>query len=107
MRAQSYSPFRLLVLVVHFGVLFAYSDGGLVNASPNLDPTARIAPVSGVGKVRWGYHVPYHPSSRASLEAHIGDLDVVSPMWYRLEGDGSVVEAYKDDHAAITRIVRQ
>ncbi len=123
---QSHSPFRpfgkplaspraryarltrvsgLVLVVVLVGL--AMLLGGTASASPSLDPPARLAPVSGVGKVRWGYYVPYHPSSRASLEAHVGDLDVVSPTWYRLEADGSVVESYKDDHAAITRIVRQ
>jgi len=107
MGAQSRSPLRFALTGIIALAVMALSDGAVADASPSLDPPARLAPVSGVGKVRWGYYVPYHPSSRASLEAHIGDLDVVSPTWYRLEADGGVVESYKDDHAAITRIVRQ
>src|SRR5574341_2146812 len=107
MRAQSHSPVPHLLLVIVTVSLGFQSDRSVASADPNLDPAARLAPVSGVGKVRWGYYVPYYPSSRISLEAHIGDLDVVSPAWFRLETNGSVVESSNDDRATIARIVRQ
>src|SRR3954452_12874984 len=40
--------------------------------------------------LRWGYYVTWHPSSLESLQAHVGQLDVVSPYYYHLTPNGSI-----------------
>jgi spore germination protein len=41
---------------------------------------------------RWGYYVTYAANSRESLEANVGQLDVVSPYYYHLTPNGSLKE---------------
>ncbi len=62
------------------------------------------------GAVRWGYYVPYAADSYASLEAHIGEMNYVSPYWYRLNPDGTVNTDYeaRDAHRAeVLRLAQQ
>ncbi len=41
---------------------------------------------------RWGYYVTYSDSSKASLDANLHQLDVVSPYYYHLTPNGSLKE---------------
>ncbi|HEX5165036.1 MAG TPA: glycosyl hydrolase family 18 protein [Thermomicrobiales bacterium] len=38
--------------------------------------------------LRWGYYVNYDEASRASLDANLSHLDVVSPYWYHITPSG-------------------
>jgi spore germination protein YaaH len=40
--------------------------------------------------LRWGYYVTWDDSSRIALEAHIEQLDVVSPYYYHLTPSGTI-----------------
>lgn len=42
--------------------------------------------------LRWAYYVTYDPTSLTSLQAHIGQIDVVSPAFYQLDGSGNIVD---------------
>ncbi len=42
--------------------------------------------------IRWGYYVTYDPASWRTLQAHIGQLDIVAPYFYHLNADGSVTD---------------
>jgi spore germination protein len=42
--------------------------------------------------IRWGYYVTYDQTSWRTLEAHIGQLDIVSPYFYYLNADGTITD---------------
>ncbi|WP_448576838.1 glycosyl hydrolase family 18 protein [Thermomicrobium sp.] len=42
--------------------------------------------------VRWGYYVTYDRTSWATLQAHLGTLDIVSPYFFQLRADGTIEE---------------
>jgi spore germination protein len=52
---------------------------------------------------RWGYYVSYAANSRTSLEAHLSQLDVVSPYSYHLTPNGSLKEFDEPDVTALIR----
>lgn len=71
-------------------------------------PSAGGASTSPVGRVRWGYYVPYDAKSLESLSAHLGDLDYVSPFWFQIDGQGNLSRMYagKDDQDAVERLIK-
>ena len=52
-----------------------------------------IPPRAAVGKVRWGYYVPYAANSLTSLREYISALDHLSPYWYRMDGEGNLISS--------------
>ncbi len=50
-------------------------------------PAAHAASVG----IRWGWYVTYDSKSFDSLSANIGNLDIVSPWYYKLDGNGNIV----------------
>ncbi len=71
------------------------SPAGSAALAP-LPQTTALPPL----QVRWFYYVPR--VSRASLFAHLSQMDYVSPAWFSFRGDGSVVGA--DDPAVSGRV---
>ncbi|TAK30017.1 MAG: peptidoglycan hydrolase [Chloroflexota bacterium] len=63
----------------------------LTSAAPI--PRLRVLPGSvkaTVGPIRWGYYVDYARSSWETLQAHVGDLDMVSAYYYKIDGAGQI-----------------
>src|SRR5688500_18173815 len=73
---------RTLSTVV-IGVLIAGSMAAAILSSPKREASANEV-------LRWGYYVTWHPSSLESLQAHVGQLDIVSPYYYHLTPNGSI-----------------
>ena len=78
----------------------------LVIVSVPAHPAAAAPPV-----VRWGYYVTYDATSLASLQEHVGGLDIVSPYFLQLQESGAIAslgesaEALAAMRAAGVRIV--
>jgi spore germination protein len=53
--------------------------------------------------IRWGYYVTYDRTSLTSLQAHVGQLDIVSPYFYHLTPAGTI-KAF--DEPATTRLLK-
>lgn len=53
--------------------------------------------------LRWGYYVTYAENSKASLEANLDQLDVVSPNYYHLTPNGSLKEFDEPETTATIR----
>ena len=64
-----------------------------------LSPATHIPSVQAAPPfVRWGYYVTYDRTSWATLQAHLGTLDIVSPYFFQLRADGTIEEL--SDHTA-------
>ena len=61
---------------------------GLLGPSTSLETAHAARPAV----LRWGYYVTYDPSSWRTLQAHVGQLDIVSPYFYHLNADGSLTD---------------
>ncbi len=72
---------------------------GVVLLAPSARPPARAMTTN----VRWGYYVTYDATSLASLKQHIGQLDIVSPYFFQLKADGTVIDTTQPDALAIMR----
>lgn len=57
--------------------------------------------------VRWAYYVPSDPASRASLEAHIGEIDVLSPAWFQMDAQGRISASAEDHRPSIVRMAKE
>ncbi|GBD16902.1 Putative sporulation-specific glycosylase YdhD [bacterium HR26] len=59
-----------------------------------LTPLSWASPVRAAqpAVIRWGYYVTYDQTSWRTLEAHIGQLDIVSPYFYYLNADGTITD---------------
>jgi spore germination protein YaaH len=53
--------------------------------------------------VKWGYYVYYDDSSKASLEQHVSDLDIVSPYFYHLTPAGTI-KSFADE--SVTQLIQ-
>ncbi|MGH2460305.1 MAG: glycosyl hydrolase family 18 protein [Chloroflexota bacterium] len=73
----------------------------LVSSLASLLPPT-VARASGAFE-RWGFYVTYDPASRASLLAHIDQLDVVVPDYFGMNADGTIVGS---DDRSVDAIVR-
>ncbi|WP_051914481.1 glycosyl hydrolase family 18 protein [Thermorudis peleae] len=64
--------------------------------------------------LRWAYYVTYDRTSWTSLQAHVGQLDVVAPYFYQLQADGTitdnsdptVVRFLKQNHVEIVPMIK-
>ena len=52
---------------------------------------------------RWGYYVTYDNTSLATLQQHIGQLDVVVPYFYQLNADGTLKDTTNPTALALLR----
>ena len=67
-------------------------------------PITSPAPAAArTANLRWGYYVTYDPTSLASLKAHIGELDAVSPYFYQFNGNGSLTDLTQADALTVMR----
>lgn len=64
-------------------------------------PTHHVA--ARAATLRWGYYITYDSTSLTSLQAHIGQLDVVSPYFYDLKADGTIQDNSQASALAIMR----
>ncbi|HET9014688.1 MAG TPA: glycosyl hydrolase family 18 protein, partial [Thermomicrobiaceae bacterium] len=70
----------------------------------SLLPALRPAPAAArTANLRWAYYVPYDATSLTSLEANIGQLDVVSPDFYQLKSDGTIKDSSQPGALAVMR----
>ena len=58
---------------------------------------------SAASVLRWGYYVPWANSSYVSLQANIGQLDIVSPYFYNLTPSGTIKSFVQPDVLAFMR----
>lgn len=65
-------------------------------------PAPSIARAAGAFE-HWGFYVTYDPDSRASLVAHIDQLDAVVPNYFGMNADGTIVGT---DDPSVDAIVR-
>jgi spore germination protein YaaH len=73
---------RLLAAAL-IGMLLVASMVAAIASRPRGDASANEV-------LRWGYYVTWHPSSLVSLQANVGQLDVVSPYYYHLTPSGTI-----------------
>jgi len=65
----------------------------LVLVATMAGPLALARPAQAAGTfVRWGYYVTYDRTSWATLQAQLGNLDIVSPYFFQLRADGTIEE---------------
>ncbi|MEK7214876.1 MAG: glycosyl hydrolase family 18 protein, partial [Chloroflexota bacterium] len=60
------------------------------NIAP-VDPARAAGIENRVGKVRWGYYVPYAANSFDSLKANVDALNYLSPYWYQIDAAGNLI----------------
>jgi spore germination protein YaaH len=53
--------------------------------------------------VRWGYYVTYAKDSLTALQANAGALNIVSPAYFTLKADGTIVSTEEPDTNAFLR----
>jgi spore germination protein len=70
---------------------------------PTIQPVG-AAPV--VPIIHWGYYVTYAKDSFTALQANMGALDIVSPYYFAIEGDGTVKNYEEPDTNAMLRAAR-
>ena len=70
----------------HAGLILAIVASALTLVIHTPASEARTA------NLRWAYYVTYDSTSLTSLQAHIGQLDVVAPVFYQLDGNGQIVD---------------
>lgn len=88
------APVHGVAQLVHMSRFFlALLIASLVLIPGTSSDASAIPPRPAVGKVRWGYYVPYAANSLASLREYISALDHLSPYWYRMDGEGNLISS--------------
>lgn len=82
---------------VNLGLIAATLAATIALAFPARNAAARPA------TVRWGYYVTYDATSLATLKAHVGQLDIVSPHYYQLNADGTIQDLSTPEATAVMR----
>ncbi len=77
---------RLAAVLLASALLLLPGDA----VAPDATAATPVAP-SYVGKVRWGYYVPYAADSLESLKQNIRSLTHLSPYWFQIDGQGALL----------------
>src|SRR3989442_1066461 len=110
---EGLSVTRLRLPRGHVRPCMSFAITGLVALSllvPNASvflPTIRpvdAAPIAPI--IHWGYYVTYAKDSFTALQANMGALDIVSPYYFAIEGDGTVKNFEEPDTNAMLRAAR-
>ncbi len=83
---------RTLLRALAVCAILAGANLPFSSSTPSPTP-AQAAPVNPgyVGKVRWGYYVPYATDSLESVKQNIRSLTHLSPYWYQIDGNGRLI----------------
>ena len=90
----AFSRLRRIVLAIVI-VLAGLPWVPTTSAAPTIAPVAAVSGVD-IGKVRWGYYVPYASTSLDSLKQNITSLNYLSPYWYTIDGNGDIITSDKE-----------